>query len=110
MESALFWGLATIAACWVVHWGVWRIRAPKGYLVWLPTIFWLLPSAAPLSSGRLGTGCRRPRRTGSCGPFVLREYSFGIRDLFVQCVIVAERMEKDPTAAVSLMSEHTIRA
>ena len=46
MESALFWGLATFAACWLVHWGVWWIRTPKGYLVWLPAIFWGLPLAA----------------------------------------------------------------
>ena len=43
MESALFWGLATFGACWLVHWGVWWIRIPKGYLVWLPAIFWVLP-------------------------------------------------------------------
>jgi len=43
MESALFWGLATFGACWLVHWGVWWIRTPKGYLVWLPAIFWVLP-------------------------------------------------------------------
>jgi len=46
MESALFWGLATFGACWLVHWGVWWIRIPKGYLVWLPVIFWVLPLAA----------------------------------------------------------------
>ncbi len=45
MESALFWALATFGACWLVHLGVWRIRVPKGYLVWLPVIFWLLPLA-----------------------------------------------------------------
>src|SRR5204863_261809 len=43
MESALCWGLATFGACWLVHWGVWWIRIPKGYLVWLPAIFWVLP-------------------------------------------------------------------
>lgn len=43
MESALCWGLATFGACWLVHWCVWRIRIPKGYLVWLPAIFWVLP-------------------------------------------------------------------
>ena len=37
--------------------------------------------------------------------FVLREYSFGIRDLFVQCVIVAESVEMRPPAAVSWVSE-----
>ena len=45
MESALCWGLATFGACWLVHWGVWWIRIPKGYLVWLPAIFWGLPLA-----------------------------------------------------------------
>jgi hypothetical protein len=45
MESALFWGLATFGACWLMHWCVWRIRVPKGYLIWLPAIFWLLPLA-----------------------------------------------------------------
>src|SRR2546425_166032 len=39
--------------------------------------------------------------------FALREYSFGIRDLFVQCVIVAERVEKVPMAVESGMSERT---
>ena len=42
--------------------------------------------------------------------FVLREYSFGIRDLFVQCVIVAERVERRPPAAMSWMSERATTA
>jgi len=37
--------------------------------------------------------------------FALREYYFGVRDLFVQVVIVAEKLEKDPTAALSLRPE-----
>src|SRR5882762_8734188 len=49
MESALCWGLATFGACWLVHWGSWWIRVPKGYLVWLPAIFWLLPLAGGIS-------------------------------------------------------------
>jgi len=42
--------------------------------------------------------------------FVLREYSFGIRDLFVQCVIVAEKVDKDPTAAMSFVLGRTATA
>jgi len=42
--------------------------------------------------------------------FVLREYSFGLRDLFVQCVIVADRAEQRPTAAVGLVSARTTTA
>jgi len=40
--------------------------------------------------------------------FVLR--SFGVRDLFVQCIIVAEQVEKGAPAAVSFVSELTATA
>jgi hypothetical protein len=46
MEHALIWGLGSFGACWLVHWGTWRIRVPEGYLVWLPAIFWFLPLTA----------------------------------------------------------------
>jgi len=42
--------------------------------------------------------------------FVLREYSFGIRDLFVQCVIVAEKVDADPTASRSFVFGRTATA
>jgi hypothetical protein len=42
--------------------------------------------------------------------FVLRDYSFGVRDLFVQCIIVAEKVEKGAPAAVSFVSELTATA
>jgi len=42
--------------------------------------------------------------------FVLREYSFGLRDLFVQCVIVAERVEPRSTAAAGRVSARTTTA
>jgi hypothetical protein len=35
--------------------------------------------------------------------FVLREYSFGIRDLFVQCVVVAEKADADSPASGSFV-------
>jgi dolichol-phosphate mannosyltransferase len=42
--------------------------------------------------------------------FVLREYYFGIRDLFVQCVIVAEKPERRPAPSLAHLSTQTIRA
>ena len=36
-----------------------------------------------------------------------REYAFGIRDLFVQCVIVAEKPEKGGTATASRLRERS---
>ena len=42
--------------------------------------------------------------------FVLREYSFGIRDLFVQCVIVAEKVDADPSASRSFVFGRTATA
>ncbi len=42
--------------------------------------------------------------------FVLRDYSFGVRDLFVQCIIVAEKVEQGAPAAVSFVSELTATA
>jgi SAM-dependent methyltransferase len=38
--------------------------------------------------------------------FVLREYYFGIRDLFVQCVIVAEKRESKRPPSLSQLSPH----
>lgn len=42
--------------------------------------------------------------------FVLREYYFGVRDLFVQCVIVAEKAEHGLTATGSRLPERTTTA
>jgi dolichol-phosphate mannosyltransferase len=42
--------------------------------------------------------------------FVLREYAFGIRDLFVQCVLVAERVPVRQPAVESWVAEHTTTA
>ena len=40
-----------------------------------------------------------------CGS--VREYASGIRDLFVQCVIVAEKAEKGRTATASRLRERS---
>jgi hypothetical protein len=42
--------------------------------------------------------------------FVLREYVFGIRDLFVQCVLVAERVPARQAPVESWAAEHTTTA
>jgi len=40
----------------------------------------------------------------------VREYASGIRDLFVQCVIVAEKAEKGGTATASRLRKRSTRA
>lgn len=45
MLTALFWGIGTFSSCWLFHVALWRIHRPQGYLIWLPTIFVVLPSA-----------------------------------------------------------------
>lgn len=42
--------------------------------------------------------------------FALREYSFGVRDLFVQVVLVAEKRENGPAPALSLQPERATTA
>jgi hypothetical protein len=42
--AALFWGMGTFSACWLFHVVLWRIHRPQGYLIWLPTIFVVLPA------------------------------------------------------------------
>lgn len=41
---------------------------------------------------------------------VLREYHFGARDLFVQCVVVAEKLEDGPTAVSPCLPERATTA
>jgi hypothetical protein len=59
MEGALVWGLVTFVGCWLVHWSIWRIRVPTGYLIWLPAIFWLLPLASTALVWGAGNGLPR---------------------------------------------------
>lgn len=64
MLRALFFGIATFGACWLVHVIAWRIHRPQGYLLWLPAIFVVLPllglSALALSGLMSGESFHSP--------------------------------------------------
>jgi len=75
-----------------------RAKAAKAKVEFHPDEISLLGSRAEAEAVEL------LRDTG----FVLR--SFGVRDLFVQCIIVAEQVEKGAPAAVSFVSELTATA
>ena len=55
MLFALVLGIETFTVCWLVHVIVWRLFKPKTYLVWLPSIFFLLPACIWLYSGARST-------------------------------------------------------
>ena len=43
LRDAMLLSLSAVAACWILHVVVWRIRRPDGYLLWLPAIFFGIP-------------------------------------------------------------------
>lgn len=68
MLRPLLVGLATFAACWLLHLIQWRIRRPAAYPIWLPAIFlgvpvllhaaaWSVPGIAAAAQSAAGSVC-----------------------------------------------------
>lgn len=54
MKYALLYGIGLFACCWLIHLIFWRINRPKGYLVWLPLVFFALPAVVATTGIALG--------------------------------------------------------